>query len=102
WLEFGLWKDLRNFTLLAFVSSTRRHDRITMETLATKIINQFEEIAASNGEDFRVYSKLHNLTHYSQLTARFGPPYLHATWRFERKHQYAKQMARRVRNFCNI
>ena len=102
WKEFQLWEDIKNFTLLAFAASTTRYDRIAMGNLAAKILRSFQEISTANGEEFRAYAKLHHLTHYAELTQLFGPLYQFATWRFERKHQYAKQLARRIYNFRNL
>nr|XP_004207466.3 uncharacterized protein LOC101237831 [Hydra vulgaris] len=46
--------------------------------------------------------KIHYLVHYPRLLLHFGP--LRHLWvmRFESKHQYFKQIARRVKNFKNI
>ncbi|XP_065675796.1 uncharacterized protein LOC136092003 [Hydra vulgaris] len=46
--------------------------------------------------------KIHFLVHYPRLLLHFGP--LRHLWvmRFEAKHQYFKQIARRVKNFKNI
>ena len=46
--------------------------------------------------------KFHFLIHYPSIIQRFGPPRRYWTMRFESKHQYFKDLARKCKNFKNI
>lgn len=46
--------------------------------------------------------KHHYLCHYPELTVRFGPLIRLWTLRFESKHSYFKQCARKLHNFKNL
>ncbi|RWR99342.1 hypothetical protein B4U79_06268, partial [Dinothrombium tinctorium] len=49
-----------------------------------------------------IFPKLHYLCHYSDLMATFGPLWKFSTMRYERKHNYFKQLAQKIRNSINI
>ena len=46
--------------------------------------------------------KFHFLIHYPRLITLFGPPVRYWTMRFEAKHQYFKDLARKCKNFKNL
>lgn len=46
--------------------------------------------------------KFHFLVHYPHFIGSFGPPKRYWTMRFEAKHQYFKDLAKKCRNFKNL
>lgn len=46
--------------------------------------------------------KFHYLIHYPRIIAQYGPPKRYWTMRFEAKHQYFKDLARKCKNFKNL
>lgn len=72
-----------------------------MNTQAADIIRRYVHFSEVNGFGNEVYCKLHTLIHYGQLVLRFGPLYQFGTFRYERKHQYGKSVARVIRCFIN-
>ena len=46
--------------------------------------------------------KFHYLIHYPRIISSFGPPIRYWTMRFEAKHQYFKDLARKLKNFKNL
>ncbi|RWS01975.1 uncharacterized protein B4U79_09993 [Dinothrombium tinctorium] len=49
-----------------------------------------------------VFPKLHYLCHYPDLMVTFGPLWKYSTMRYERKHNYFKQLSQRIKNSVNI
>lgn len=72
-----------------------------MNALATDIVQRYVTFSQVNSFNEEVYCKLHTLLHYGQLVKRFGPLYQFGTFRYERKHQYGKSVARVIRCFIN-
>lgn len=95
-VQFKLWKCLKDFTVLSLAKSLTESDLEEMRSLSDKIINFCLELV-----DMEVFCKLHHLVHYADLIVQFGPLYYFSTFRYERKHQYCKYIARVMRNFIN-
>ena len=100
--EFELWLSLRNFTVLAFKEKVHKDDLKVLRAEAINTITKTHQVTVSLGEEFHIYAKLHQITHFSDLIVQFGPLYNYTTWRFEHKHQAAKRIARRVNNSRNL
>lgn len=65
-----------------------------MQILAFQVHNAY-------GKIFGIHCKAHHILHYPDLIRKFGPLYLYSSWRYERKHQYSKSVARIMGNFLN-
>ncbi len=68
-----------------------------LELLVSRHHTLFEQVSPTS-----FTPKMHFLVHYARLILQFG--LLNSLWcmRFEAKHQYFKQIARKVKNFQNI
>lgn len=75
---------------------------LRIKTLSIAIIDDLFLVSQSIGIQFRNHCKVHHLTHYADLIERFGPLYLFSTFRFERKHQFSKNISRKVKNTKNL
>lgn len=59
-------------------------------------------LANSNDTTFKVFPKLHQLLHYSQLYEKFGPLIYFSTLKFERKHLQFKIFSETSMNRINM
>src|SRR5699024_967555 len=50
---------------------------------------------------FKIYCKLHHITHFGDMVRKHGPLRHYANWAMERKHQFPKGVARASKNFMN-
>ncbi|KAI2810569.1 hypothetical protein BLOT_001732 [Blomia tropicalis] len=94
-LPFKLWLVSKEFTLIAFSQNVSKEDCEEMNVLSNIMIHFIKELGG------HIFCKLHHITHYGQLIKQFGPLYFYSTFRYERKHQYCKHIARLMRNFIN-
>jgi hypothetical protein len=62
-----------------------------------QIFNSLHELEP----EFKIFPKLHHLTHYPEMIKQYGPLILFSSLPFERKHQFFKQWARIMRNSIN-
>jgi hypothetical protein len=88
---------MKQFTLLAFASSIQQSEILQMDTHLRKIM----ELCPKLNPSFEVHCKIHHLSHYAALTRKYGPLNNFSTFRYERKHQFSKRLARTMRNFIN-
>ena len=122
------WTHLRNFPLIVR-NFVRRNDEPAL-VLALQLHEVVERITASEFRDFEIVvleekiieyldarvelrnmypdilghakPKTHNLTHYPEAIANFGPPVTYWTARYESRHRIAKSTAESAKNFKNI
>lgn len=66
------------------------------------LIDEYLYIRMQTFGDHPLKPKHHYLNHYPELTVHFGPLIRLWTLRFESKHTYFKQCARRLHNFKNL
>ncbi|KAH9388377.1 hypothetical protein TYRP_023559 [Tyrophagus putrescentiae] len=102
WQEYQLYRSLKEFILITFSPVITRDQALQLKTYSIEIINLLTLISNSIGNDYRIHCKVHHLTHYSNLVFRFGPLFLFSTFRFERKHQFSKNLCRKIRNTRNL
>ncbi|KAH9406522.1 hypothetical protein TYRP_013503 [Tyrophagus putrescentiae] len=102
WVEYQLYSKLKEFILISFSPVITRDQVLKLKNLSIDIINLLVEVSNSIGSDYRVHCKVHHLTHYSNLIFRFGPLFLFSTFRFERKHQFSKNLCRKIKNTRNL
>lgn len=102
WQEHELYSKLKTFILITFSALITREQNIRLKNLSTDILDLLKQVSASIGLEYRIHCKSHHLTHYSDLIDRFGPCFLFSTFRYERKHQFSKNLARKVKNTRNL
>jgi hypothetical protein len=51
--------------------------------------------------EYKIFPKLHHLTHYPEMIRKFGPLVSYSSLPFERKHQFFKEWARIMHNSIN-
>lgn len=102
WVEYQPYSKLKEFILISFSPVITRDQVLKLKNLSIDIINLLVEVSNSIGSDYRVHCKVHHLTHYSNLIFRFGPLFLFSTFRFERKHQFSKNLCRKIKNTRNL
>ena len=88
WPEFALYKELKQFTLLAFSCSFAESDANRLTTIAHSFIHKCKLF----NPNFKVICKVHQLTHYGELIKKFGPAFLYTNFRYERVHKFAKNV----------
>lgn len=97
-----MYKELKRFTLISFQTSITDQECNLLTTLAESILPKYRNLATKFDKDFKIYSKLHTMTHFGDLVRKFGPPYQFGVFRWERKHRHGKKVARGVQNFINL
>lgn len=75
------------------------HDQVAYMKCLTE---EYVHLRATLFPDAPLKPKHHFLLHYPELTLKFGPLIRLWTLRFESKHTYFKQCARKLRNFKNL
>ena len=89
---------LRNIVELVCAPSISENQVAWLQELIRDYLQQRCELFP----DHPVTPKHHFLAHYSQLIIQFGPLIRVWTLRFESKHSYFKNAARKLRNFKNL
>lgn len=85
------------FTSLAHQFTIKKEEINYFDRWSIEIIETWSRIDSS----LKIFPKLHMLTHYGQLTKKFGPPVLFSTLKYERKHVYFKNWSNVMANFQN-
>lgn len=71
-------------------------------TYLSVVIEEYLQTRKQSFEEHPLKPKHHYLSHYPDLIVKFGPLIRLWTLRFESKHSYFKQCARKLHNFRNI
>ncbi len=79
-----------------------RDQVLQLKNLSIEIIDFIIQVSNSIGGEYKIHCKVHHITHYSDLIVRFGPLFLFSTLRFERKHQFSKNLCRKIKNTRNL
>jgi hypothetical protein len=90
WPEVKLFAKMKEFTLISFRKTLSDQDATRLTKIAAEFLGDLKNLTPH----FKIYCKLHHLSHYGDLTRVYGPLYLYSTFRYERKHQWSKGLAR--------
>ena len=95
--SFQLYKAFLHIAMISFQCTITQENLLTLQS---EILQMFILIKRID-PNFKIFAKLHHITHYPEMIRRFGPLIFFSTLSFERKHQTLKRWAFIMHNSIN-